>query len=253
MQLPRGVQGPASRPPKKAAPRPMPAQAPSQQAGAPAGGGLYNNTGDLLNPDKKGRNQALYGRWGGDPKGNNEIGRMFRDLSAGWYPISASRVGFANEVEPMRQAMLRQAFYDASPMGQQSAIDDARAKLQSGAIDAGNTMARYLRANGGGIGAEQGAMINSMNQANNQAGQMQQQLMSPQGQMAMRQMLSQLYGQAQDPGLEPLAGMFGAIEQRHQQNAAEQASGGFAGSMMPILGQMAGAGAFNGWVKPRGR
>jgi hypothetical protein len=131
-------------------------------------------------------------------------------------------------------------------MGQQANAADTRSRLQAGSVDAGNQAGNYLAETGGGIGAQQGAAINSMNQANQQSGAFEQYLASPEGQAHFNAVMQQLYGQGQDLGLDPLLQMFGPVENRNSANAAAQAQGGSAlGSILGIVGQMAGGGAFN--------
>jgi hypothetical protein len=201
-----------------------------------------NNTQDLLNPDKKGRNASLAGQYGFDPSGNNEIGAMFRRGSFGLYPRFASEIGFGNELEADRQARIRkmlQQWSEQNLMGRSNA-------MRQGLLGRADTQGARIAAIAGGtpgIGQAQGAALAARLGASRQADQYQAHLGSAGGQMEIQDLIGQLTREGQSlPSLDQLLQMYGPIEGRSQANAAAHASSGL-GGIAQILGNLAGSGA----------
>jgi len=182
--------------------------------------------------------QDLFKGLGLDPNGNNEIGAMFKALSAGNYQGALSRQGFNNSLENRYQQIFGQL------LNQQTVDPNVQSQRAAENIYANSARSqRQARAAGQGMaaGTVQG-QINGMGlDASQQAAGADQYYHDPAtiaGNLA--NMLGQInQGQSTNPYMQNLLQMFGPIEQRHQQNQQERDNGGFWGTLGKITGMAA--------------
>lgn len=207
--------------------------------GTPTNGGYGTNTGNVFM--NKGWKDYVKGT-GFDPNGNNEIGQLFRRGAFGLAPDFLNRIGFMNEIGPLRLDAIRQFMARFAPGNLQNTADQNRARLlRQGSQSAAMARAR-VKGFGGSQDAQIGASLARMNQANDAANQYQNDLYSPEGQNAIFQGQMQGMNQAQDLNMQNLMAMFQAAEQRYRQNQADQQQGGI-GGLMGQIGQIAGMAA----------
>lgn len=183
---------------------------------------------DLISPDKKQRNSTLFGQFGMDPKGNNEIGAWARRAGqlAGY--DFANQLAFqANNFTPWRQNLAQQMmawsmpgnFQAQTALMQQAALDQAR--------QLGGQASRELLANGysqQAADAVRMAMLGkAQRQANSYLGNEHERYMQQMSQLAP--LLSSL--SIADPSLMLNLGQF--IEGRSAANEAAKKQRGIAG------------------------
>ena len=184
--------------------------------------------------------QDLFKGLGLDPNGNNEIGAMFKALSAGNYQGALSRQGFNNSLEGRYQQIFSQL------LNQQTVDPNVQSQRAAENIYANSARSqRQARAAGQGMAAGAGqGQINGMGlDASQQAAGADQYYHDPAtiaGNLA--NMLGQInQGQSTNPYMQNLLQMFGPIEQRHQQNQQERDNGSFWGQVGKVAGMAANA------------
>lgn len=201
---------------------------------------------DLLNADKKKRNQALFGQFGMDPNGNNEVGAWARRIAQPLGYNAASRVAFMNQLEPQRQAVMSSYINSLMPENIYSQAAAMRNRLQGGVAGQGQDLAHMLELQGLGAGAQAGAYLHAQNQATDAANQYLMALASPEGRQQSYANLMNAYNQAQDLNLENLYNTGNFIEQRYQQNQADRKGSGL-GGILGTIGGLAGMAGGLGW------
>lgn len=188
-------------------------------------------------------NDALFGQYGMDPKGNNEAGAWARrnEQLVGHGLTSAN--DYANQLEPARQANLNYLLAMLSPGNAQAQTQRTVAGMQNQGAALGNQQGASAQAHGFSPEFAQAirAMFagNAQRNANQYAGNEDNRIM--QNQANAQQLIQQ--GQ-QNPFLQQFLQLAQLIEGRSQQNAADRAAGSGLGSLGSLVG-MLGGGGFN--------
>ena len=207
------------------------------------------------NPMLQGRKEQSYIDWvrgmGLDPNGNNEVGQMLRKLAFGMFPGIAGNTSFWGEMQPQRQEMLRNLISRFSSGNLQATADQNRARLMRQGNQSADMARARVRGMGGSQDAQIGAALAQRNKASQSANDYQNNLFGPQGQMDIAQLLSGAFNQVGDTGMDELLKMFGPIENRHQQNAAEKAQGGIGGALGGVLGSALGGMNWGSMLAPK--
>ncbi len=192
------------------------------------GGNQQITLGDLISSDKNARNGALFGQFGMDPKGNNEIGAWARRTGqlAGY--DFANQLAFqANNWTPWRQNLARQMMAWSQPGNFQAQT----ALMQQGAMNQGyqlgNQASRELLARGYNQSAADAVRLAMLGKAQRQANS----YLGNEYERYMQQMtqLAPLLGSLSiaDPSMMLNLGQF--IEGRSAANEAARRQGGLAG------------------------
>lgn len=206
---------------------------------------------DLLNANKAARNQALFGQFGMDANGNNEVGAWARRIAQPLGYNAASRAAFMNQLEPQRQAAIDGYIQSLLPENIEAQARAVGNQFLAAAPAEGEDMARQLAFDNMGLGAQEGARILANNRAIDARNKYLLALYSPEGRQQSFNNMIGAYNQAQDLNLNNLLSTGQFIEQRYQQNAADRARGGLNG-LVGTLGGFAGMASGMGW-QPFGR
>lgn len=197
------------------------------------------NFQDYLNPNKGARNQALYGQFGMDPKGNNEVGAWARRLSQGVGLGAAQQVAnWTNNTVPwgINTANYLQSWL--SPGTRQARIQNQAGMINAQGRRSGDIAAQQILGQGGTQDqalALRAAALGRAQDASNQLVSTDLERLA-QEQAALAPLISQLGGLS---GLEPLLALGQFNEMRYRQNAQDKAQGGLGGlfgSLGGILG-----------------
>jgi len=196
-------------------------------------------------------NARLYGQgyWeGGDPRGNNELGAMYNRYAAGLYPSVGRRLDFQASLDPLYENAILGFANDMGPQGVQADIAQQQAGIMENAAGAARQTGLLTRAAGLGDGFQAGQTAGIVGQGAQQANAYAAQQNSPQMRLQRAQALLRVLqqGQSDNWALDTQQGLFGPIEQRHQQNQKEVGSGSVAGQLGGLLGGF----DFGGLAKP---
>lgn len=174
---------------------------------------------------------------------SQEFGIDFNNHNAGFqiaryllptlYPSLLQQQLFANSLQPMQQSAASQAL--ALLSNPDMAAGQYRSKVNAQAGSTLQNVLQRLKSSGAGIGATQGAALNSANQANAAGNMFQAQQDSPQGQMnRYNAMMATIFGQ--QPNLSTMGNLNSITQQTPRgQSGLGQVLGAVSG-----LGQMAG-------------
>lgn len=212
----------------------------SGASGGGASGGTNNDLSALLKGRKSNQLKDFFASLGLDVDGNNEVGRMLQNLSAGAYGNAVSRQGFNNGLEGQYQSafqrLLNSFTEDPNALSKRASenifANAARGQQQS--LAAGQGL---------GQGLQQGNLNGIGLNASRQASQADQMYRDPQRQ---QQNLAGILGainqsQSTNPSLNTIFQAFAPIEQRHQQNQQERDNGSFMGQFGGLVGGLASA------------
>jgi len=206
----------------------------SGASGGGASGGTNNDLSALLKGRKSNQLKDFFASLGLDVDGNNEVGRMLQNLSAGAYGNAVSRQGFNNGLEGQYQSafqrLLNSFTEDPNALSKRASeniyANNARGMQQAGAAGQGL-----------GQGLQQGNLNGMGLNASRQASQADQMYRDPQRQQqnlsSILQAITQ--GQSSNPALDTIFKSFAPIEQRHQQNQSEIGSGSAWNQIAPII------------------
>jgi hypothetical protein len=212
----------------------------SGASGGGASGGTNNDLSALLKGRKSNQLKDFFASLGLDVNGNNEVGRMLQNLSAGAYGNAVSRQGFNNGLEGQYQSafqrLLNSFTEDPNALSKRASeniyANNARGMQQAGAAGQGL-----------GQGLQQGNLNGMGLNASRQASQADQMYRDPQRQQqnlsSILQAITQ--GQSSNPALDTIFKSFAPIEQRHQQNQSEIGSGSAWNQIGGVVGGLASA------------
>lgn len=194
---------------------------------------------DVFNPDKKARDEALFGQYGMDSGGDNEAGAWGRRneqlMGAG---LTRANDFSLNFLEPGRQANLTNLMAYLQPGNTAERVKRQAQLIATRGAQLGNKQASM--AGGQGFSPEYQAALRQMfagkaqRQGNEYMGTTDEQ--TAQNSMALNQIIQQ--GQ-NNPFLPQFLALAQLIEGRSGQNKADQAQGGF-GGILGSIGQIAG-------------
>jgi hypothetical protein len=195
---------------------------------------------DIRNPDKAARNEALFGRYGMDAGGNNELGAWARRFGQPLGDWMSQQIAFARDMEPGRQAAFIAYLRSLRPENIYAMVNAERSRLGAMGDEQGIENAMLVRGMGGGIGAEVGAALRAKNDSVRAGNQMLFNNSSAQGRQAAFNAAAQGYGGAQNPTAAPtFFNTAGLIEGRSSTNAAQRSQRGL-NSWLPQLAGFAG-------------
>lgn len=201
--------------------------------------------GDLTNPDKKQRNQDLFGKFGMDAGGDNEIGAWLRRLAQSSGERAAMGSAYQTGLEQDRQGAISGIVANSNPYNAVSQAQAQGSNLYNLLNTLGNRQAANLQFQGYGQGAQLGARTEAANKGMEGANQLLMNAYDPANQNQLLIQALQAIGQAGGTGLQELLSMFGAIENRSQQNKADKQAGSGLGQIGSILGMLGGGGFGN--------
>jgi hypothetical protein len=180
---------------------------------------------------------------------SNEFGIDFNNHNAGFqiaryllptlYPSLLQQQLFANGLQPVQQNAASQMLTQLQ--NPDAMANQYRAKVNAQAGSTLQNVLQRLRSSGAGIGAMQGAAINSTNQANTAANQFQAQQDSPQGQMNRLNAILALIA-SQQPNLSTLMNLNGITQATPRGQSGLQSVMGALGQ----IGQIAGMASTGG-------
>lgn len=160
-------------------------------------------------------------------------------------------INFYNSVGGDRRGAQQNAFRALDPVNNISIARGMAQRLRAGATSQGMGQARQFAQQGYGKSVQQGAQLGAMNQANNQAGQMQMSLMDPQRFAQQYQMQAGMYSpQALLQGMNFGMGLMNMGDQqammefntRRTQPGLLSSLAPMAGQVMPLFGGGGGGG-----------
>lgn len=200
----------------------------------------------LTDSDVNNQRDAFWNQYG--VRRNKIQGDVETNLLGAAYPGAKSAFDFGSQMEGQRQNDLRSMINMFSPQNQANLVGQFGRQQAGMANDRASQLQAILGMKGGGIGAQQGAAIQAVNNANKSTSDYAAHLQSPEGQQQIAALLQQLYSQAQtNPMLQQILPFLQEMSQARQfQQANQNSQGSIFGGLLGAAGSLAGAGAFNG-------
>jgi len=187
-----------------------------------------------------------------DALGLNHAGRYEGNIAAarllpGEFWSSAYQQGLFNEILPMGgDAVKRMLMQLQNP---EAMSQEYRSRATGQANEEGTALAQLLKSRGGGIGAQQGAMVHSMNQGRRSANDFDASLFGPTGTANRMQGIMGLV-QGSQPNYGGLGNLHGITTGTPRNQTGAQVIGGLAGQLgsmfSPVPGANTGARASGG-------
>jgi hypothetical protein len=206
---------------------------------------MLGNQWDALNG---GNSDDIFTQYSFDPRGNNELGTMFQQYGAGLYGDAARRFGFASSLQPQWEQSVMGLLGQMTPEAVNTDIANYSAGAQENAAEAARNAAMFGSATGVGDGTVAGQQAGGFNKAAAQSNAYRAQQNSPEARLQRFSAIMQAINAGSgNPFFQQQMGLFGPIEQRHQQNRSEIGSGSMAGTLGTLAGMYMGQpGAFSG-------
>lgn len=186
-----------------------------------------------------GNKDALYGQVGMDWKGNNEGGKITRQLLQAMWPVIAQRLAAMNQMNPEIMRAIENVTKAFSASGVADLAGEQNARLDQQAAKTGEYKAARVGAAGGSDITQEGVRMAEMNRATEAGNSYLNDLYSPEKIAARSAGLVDFQGGLTQDLLQQLLAASGFVEQRNSANQADKARGGL-GGLLGTLGQVAG-------------
>lgn len=161
-------------------------------------------------------------------------------LVPGLGKLYTDKVSFANEIEPQRQSLLRNAMRQYSQGAQQSNVERIRQRGYSAALSQAPQTDFAMRQMGLDVGGRSGAVQSGFDQANRSANDYLAFLSSPEGQQQIIALLMKIMGEGQNVDVSQLLSMAQLGENRQARHEAQAESGGLLNGLGGVIGSAVG-------------